>query len=187
MEKVEIIYPVPLSLNRRPTYAVVKRLFTPKQCASLVTFAESCGRFYHSGGQSDVRDVDILYLYPKDLEWPFDKIGRAAVEKNVWNFRLAGFTYPMRIQKYGAGGFTNEHMDSEYEDADLSKITAVVPLVRRRDWTGGQIKLGNHNLAPKLDIGDCLLYPSFYMHWVTPVKRGMRITLSAWVSGPEYT
>lgn len=187
MEKVEIIYPIPLSLSRRPTYAVVKRLFTPKQCASLVAYAETRGRFYHSGGEGDARDVDILYLYPKDVEWPFAKIGRAVAEKNAWNFRLSGFTYPMRIQKYGAGGFTNEHMDFEYEDADLSKITAVVPLVRRRDWTGGQIKLGNHSLAPKLDIGDCLLYPSFYMHWVTPVLKGMRITLSAWVSGPEYT
>jgi hypothetical protein len=186
MEKIDIIYPVPLSTVRRPVFVVVRKLFTAKQCEQLVSFAETHRRFYRSGGSKDARSVDIFYFSPSDMELPFAKIGRVAVERNVWNFALSGFTYPMRIQKYGRGGFTNEHIDFEYEASDLSKITAVVPLVKKQNWTGGRIEIGNHNQSPSIDMGDCLLFPSFYPHSVTPVTKGMRIILSAWVSGPVY-
>lgn len=186
MEKVDIIYPVPLSTVSRPVSVVVKRLFTARQCEQIINFAETHRRYYHSGGRTSSRSVDIYYFYPTDLEWPFEKIGRAAVERNVWNFALSGFTYPMRVQQYARGGFTNEHIDFEYEARDLSKITAVVPLVKKQSWTGGRIEIGNHSHSPSIDQGDCLLFPSFYPHLVTPVKKGLRIILSGWVSGPVY-
>lgn len=186
MEKTEIIYPVPLSTRHRPVFVVVRKLFTPGQCGQIIEYTETHRRYYHSGSSRDARSVDIFYFYPDDLRWPFAKIGRVAVERNVWSFALSGFAYPMRVQKYGRGGFTNEHIDFEYEARDLSKISAVVPLVKKQSWTGGRITIGNHNHSPSLDIGDCLLFPSFYPHWVTPVKKGMRIILSAWVAGPVY-
>ena len=186
MKTVEIIYPLPLVAAQRPAFVVAKKLFTPKQCEALIEFTESHGRYYQSGGLSDTRDVSIYYLYPDQLDWPFAKIGRAAMENNVWGFALSGFAHPMRIQKYRRNGFTDPHIDFEYEVNDPSKLTAVVPLVGRREWTGGQLKIGNHSLTPTIDKGDCVFFPGFYPHWVTSVQKGTRVILTGWLVGPDY-
>jgi hypothetical protein len=184
--RLESIYPIPLAVPERPVFTITKKLFTPRQCESLVHFAETHGRFYRSGGRDAHRAVEIYYLRPQDLEWPFAKIGRAAAKGNVWNFALSGFGYAMRIQRYRRGGFTGQHIDFEYETGDSSKLTAMVPLVPREQWTGGRIKIGNHALSPSPDQGDCLFFPSFYPHWVTRIEKGTRIILTAWIVGPNY-
>lgn len=185
-EKLEILYPVSLAPVKRPVFVVAKRLFSANQCRELLDFAESHRRFFHHDGSASARDVKIFYLEPTDLKWPFLKIASAASSRNVWNFSLSGFAHAMRIQKYSRGGFTDAHTDFEYESSDPSKITAVIPLVKRRSWTGGQLQIGNHAAAPGMDLGDCVFFPSFYFHWVTPVTRGTRITLSAWLVGPPF-
>ena len=186
MENFDILYPVPLPAITPPTFVVVRKLFTPRQCQQLLSFSQTHRRFYQSGNLRDTRYVQIFYLSPSDLEWPFAKIGRAVSSRNVWKFALSGFAHPMRIQRYTKGGFTNEHADFEYELPDPSKITAVVPLVPKENWKGGQIRIGNHALSPKIDLGDCLLFPSFYAHEVTAVTHGTRVVLTAWISGPSF-
>jgi hypothetical protein len=52
---------------------------------------------------------------------------------------------------------------------------------RRLDSALGNIE---HLLAPRMQKGDAVIFPSFTLHRVTPVLSGIRIVLSAWISGP---
>jgi PKHD-type hydroxylase len=149
-----------------------------------VRFAEENGRYYRSGGKKVKRDVGICYLQPENAPWAFKKIARAFARHNVWGFALSGIVEPMRIQKYGIDGYTRPHTDYDYRTTDMSKITAIVPLVPSRSWSGGDLIIAERRV-PRIGRGDCLFFPSFAMHSVSPVTRGERIVLSAWAAGPR--
>lgn len=184
METRKILYPVPLDGRKLPSHRIVRRLLNAKECRELVRFAETPGNYEYSNDGVAAHDVHICELPVDEAPWLYEKIGRAAVENNVWGFALAGFAEMMRIQKYEVEGHTEAHTDYCYELLDTSKITAVIPLLERRRWRGGRFTFGNNHRAPRLRRGDCLLFPGFVPHYVTPVTEGERVSLSAWVEGP---
>jgi hypothetical protein len=177
----EIVFPLPQPVVMLGWFRVRRSLFSPRQCGDLVRFAEEQGRYYRSRKN---RDVAICYVRPKSVAWAFEKMAATLVKENVWGFLLSGIVEPMRIQKYDRGGYTNPHSDFDYSSLDQSKITAIVPLVKRDSWSGGQLSVAGTSVRP-LEQGDCVLFPSFARHAVSRVKKGTRIVLSAWAAGPR--
>jgi PKHD-type hydroxylase len=180
----EIVFPIPQAISKPGWMQIRPSLFSAEECAELVRFAEESGRYYRSGGKHIKRDVGICYLNPENAPWAFKKIARAFARHNVWGFALSGIVEPMRIQKYGIDGYTRPHTDYDYRTTDMSKITAIVPLVPSRSWSGGDLMIAERR-TPRIGRGDCLFFPSFAMHSVSPVTRGERIVLSAWAAGPR--
>jgi PKHD-type hydroxylase len=183
-EADEVVFPVPQAIRKPGWVRVCRSLCSANECRELVQFAEEHGRYHRSGGQRIKRDVHICYLEPEDAPAVFKKIARAFARHNVWGFALSGIVEPMRIQKYGIAGYTRPHSDYDYCTSDQSKITAIIPLVPSRTWSGGNLTVAGRR-AQRIDRGDCLLFPSFALHSVSPVTRGERIVLSAWVAGPR--
>ncbi len=183
VHELELTAPSHLRVETRPPLQVARRALTAAQCDQLLRYSKSNRRYYRStaGG---ARDAEIFYLYPNDLDWVFPLVLDVALANNIWHLEIAGIAHPMRIQRYSSGGFSDPHTDFDYESPDPSKITAIIPLVRRRSWSGGRLLIGNSARSPTaLEQGDCVLFPSFSMHSVTPVRRGTRVVLSAWLSG----
>jgi hypothetical protein len=185
IELDETVYPVPLPIRRLTWTRIKRRLFTAAQCAELVRFAEIRGRYVRSGGKRIRRDVEICYAGPRDLPWAFEALATTFAIENIWGFALSAIVEPLRIQRYRRGGYTRPHMDFDYASTDQSKITAVVPLVPKASWEGGDFLLRGDKIRAAPDRGDCLLFPSFAWHEVSPVTKGVRVVLSAWVAGPR--
>lgn len=179
------VYPVPQPIRKLGWTQIRRRLFTSNECDSLARFAEAEGRYYRSGGMRTARDVEICYLWPKHALWAYERIASAFATENIWGFVLSTMVEPMRIQRYRRGGYTAHHTDYDYESTDQSKITATVPLVRRTSWGGGEFLLRGTKIRRAPDKGDCILFPSFACHGLSPVTKGVRIVLSAWVAGPR--
>lgn len=184
IELDEVIFPVPQRVLKPGWTKVCRSLYSGDECRELLRFAEGGGRYYRSGGKRIKRDVGICYVRPEDAEWAFKKMARAFIQHNIWGFALSGMVEPMRIQKYGVDGYTRPHSDYDYCTDDQSKITAIVPLVSSRKWSGGRLTVAGRRTA-RINLGDCLFFPSFSWHAVSPVTRGERIVLSAWVAGPR--
>lgn len=176
----EILEPVPIRARPLPQFVAVRGLFTSGQCETLLVKT----RFYRSDSQSFGRRVDISYLKPEEFGWVFAKIAAAAARKNVWGLALSAISEPMRIQRYRRRDYSDPHSDYDYATPDHSKLTIIVPLLDRRDWDGGVLEIGNSFLAPRMQKGGAVIFPSFSLHRVTPVISGTRIVLSAWISGP---
>ena len=181
----DIFYPVPQPIRKTAWTRIRRKLFTSDQCDDLVRFAETKGRYYRSGGKRINRDVEICYVSPQDAPWAYEKIAAAFASENTWGFVLSAIVEPMRIQRYKRGGYSRNHTDYDYKSTDQSKITAIVPLVRRTSWEGGDFFVLGAKIRKTPDKGDCLLFPSFAWHGLSPVTKGVRIVLSAWVSGPR--
>lgn len=180
----EVIFPIPQTIHKPGWARVCRSLFSADECRELLQFSEEHGRYYRSGGKKIKRDVRICYLHPDDAPWAFTKIAGTFARHNAWGFALSGIVEPMRIQKYGVSGYTRPHVDYDYTSTDQSKITAIVPLVPSRSWSGGDLTVADRRTA-RIDRGDCLLFPSFVWHAVSPVTRGERVVLSAWAAGPR--
>jgi len=177
------VYPIPQLTAKCKWTRLRRRLFTVKQCDDLLRFAETKGRYYRSDGEE--RKVEICYVWPQDAPWVYKKIAAMFATENIWGFVLSTIVEPLRIQRYGRGYHTKEHADYDYESTDQSKITAIVPLVGRTSWEGGDLFVQGQSIPRSPDKGDCLLFPSFAWHGVSRVTKGARIVLSAWVAGPR--
>lgn len=179
------VYPVPQLIRKIGWTRIKRKVFTSSQCDDLVRLAETKARYYRSRGKDIGRDVEICYVSSQDAPWAYKKIAVVFATENIWGFVLSAIVEAMRIQRYRRGGYVGHHADYDYKSTDQSKITAVVPLVRRTSWEGGDFFVQDVRIRKALDKGDCLLFPSFACHEVSPVTKGVRIVLSAWVAGPR--
>ena len=69
------------------------------------------------------------------------------------------------------------------------KITTIIQLSDTEDYKGGDLKLDVDNeddfVIPR-DKGDIVCFPSFLLHKVFPVKKGVRHSIVSWLSGDSW-
>ncbi|MFQ5457173.1 MAG: 2OG-Fe(II) oxygenase [Myxococcota bacterium] len=184
MENGSVLFPIPIVYRSLPVFKVRRKLFTPQQCDALAGLVSRDRRHYHSPGVNTGKRVNFSYLEPEGNEWVYQKLARCFARCNVWNIALTSIVEPVRLQTYSRDCYTDGHSDFDYAEPDMSKLTAIVPLVSRRSWTGGHFQVGNQLATASIDKGDCLVFPSFQSHSVTRVSKGTRLVMSAWASGP---
>ena len=109
----------------------------------------------------------------------------------MWKYIINGwepFQYTQYDESYG--GHFNWHIDVHprfsVDDPDPRKISFSVGLSDIHDYDGGDfmIKVDKDHKTFKLDRGDVIAFPSWMLHKVSPVTRGMRRTLVGWGNGP---
>lgn len=68
---------------------------------------------------------------------------------------------------------------------DNAKLTFVIQLSTPDEYDGGELQFNNGNimLASK-EIGSIIVFPSYLLHRVTPITRGIRRSLVIWADGP---
>jgi PKHD-type hydroxylase len=68
------------------------------------------------------------------------------------------------------------------------KLSIVVQLTDPKDYKGGELQLfeGGDPIVITKQQGMVTLFPSYMLHQVTPVTKGMRHTLVAWIGGKNF-
>jgi PKHD-type hydroxylase len=68
------------------------------------------------------------------------------------------------------------------------KLSLVVQLSDPSEYEGGdlQIMSGAEPTTVDKGLGKVVLFPSFMLHRVTPVTKGIRRSLVVWVTGPAF-
>lgn len=140
---------------------------------------------------SDVKQIKAL-----DLDSGFVSLFARTVHRiNRENFGLD--LYYDEPQSFNLNYYHSEskddypfHLDSSLPNSmsDI-KLTAVLNL-SRRPYEGGNfsIALTNqpHIIEEINNPGTLLVFPSFYLHEIAPVTKGVRITMSSWFQGPNW-
>tara|TARA_Y100000593_G_C4318560_1_gene342323 strand:+ start:1725 stop:2417 length:693 start_codon:yes stop_codon:yes gene_type:complete len=68
------------------------------------------------------------------------------------------------------------------------KVSAIVQLSDSNDYTGGEVEthcIGGRIIHGK-KMGCIIVFPSFVLHKVNPVSRGIRESLVIWCHGPKF-
>ena len=85
-------------------------------------------------------------------------------------------------------GFYGKHIDMMYKSNGTRKLSMSVQLSEPEDYEGGSLLLytGEEPLTLPKSRGTALFFPSYSLHEVTPVTKGLRYSLVAWFLGPRF-
>jgi len=125
-----------------------------------------------------------------ETEWLYQRLTGVVSEMNkvYFGFSLAGFFESLQFTMYkGAGDHYEKHCDRAF-NKNCRKLSLVLQLSDPKDYEGGDLLLHtsrNPIVMPK-ERGTICLFPSFTLHQVTPITKGNRYTLVAWVHGPSF-
>lgn len=138
-----------------------------------------------------VRKSNVSWISPSpESEWIFRKLTDLVNDSNskFFGFDLWGFGEPLQFTKYEApDGKYDQHIDRMSKTA-TRKLSVVIQLTDPSEYDGGDLSLYT-SAEPSLmhkGLGNVCLFPSYVLHQVSPVTRGTRYSLVAWVTGPQF-
>lgn len=137
-----------------------------------------------------------FFNYLQETKWLFEKINRAieSVNEEYYNFDLNGYD-SIQYSEYRAedDGHYDFHIDFMHDsipqkEYDYMTRKLSFSILLNDDYVGGDFEflVGREPIKHNLEKGDMLLFPSFFMHRVTPVTEGVRKSLVSWVTGPKF-
>ena len=150
------------------------------------------GQLSYGGNDSALRRSQTAFLPPvQKYAWLYNRLW-AALEhcnRHFFDVELAGVEPNLQVGRYDSsnGGFYDWHTDLG-TSSPTRKLSVSIQLSSPADYDGGDLELMYKPVPTKLDRarGSIIIYPSFMLHRVTPVTRGTRWSLVAWVLGRRW-
>lgn len=175
--------------------AVANGIFSETELDQLIADHASLlkeGTLADGGGNPTVRRSQVFMLEnTAKYQWLYHRFWNAAQNANRHNFcvEIAGIEGNIQLARYDSSdqGFYGWHADFGYE-APERKISISVQMSHPDDYEGGDLELYCDDPPVKLPRtrGAMIAFPSFAVHRVTPVTRGTRWSLVAWITGPRW-
>ena len=178
-------------------YYWYESVFSPDQCQEIINIGKSYPQeggqtFSGAGGEpSSIRSSTIRWIDYRDprVEWLVSQLGYMVKEANrqLYKLDLYGFTEKLQFTEYeGQGSHYDWHPDIG-PNMTKRKISIVVQLSDEKDYEGGELLINTGQLlVPSKSQGSVILFPSFLMHKVEPLRSGNRYSLVSWVSGNTW-
>jgi PKHD-type hydroxylase len=150
------------------------------------------GKLGPGNTNAQIRRSQVVMLQdePK-YRWLYSQVWSAAQECNRLFFcvDIAGVETNIQLARYDSSdrGFYDWHTDFA-GIRPLRKISISIQLSRPEDYDGGNLELMYGTEPQTLDKarGAFIAFPSFMLHRVTPVTRGTRWSLVAWILGARW-
>lgn len=170
--------------------------FNQQQIAALIDFVEN--QSDHATVTSNaaknyaenLRRSKIAWVKKNDFAWLYPVIWNVARKANAtYKYDVTPFKDPLQIACYdgSSAGFFEWHMDV-IPSQMTRKISISIPLNSRADYEGGDLEfsIGNITTSVFQKPGAPITFPSWLPHRVTPVTKGKRYSLVAWILGPNW-
>lgn len=139
-----------------------------------------------------IKERDCPFLYSK-LAWIIQQLNG-----QFYNYDLWGFHEDMQFTVYEGdqAGHYEWHQDSMGNTVDENnidqrpprKLSLILQLSDPSEYDGGEIQImsGIDPISLPRERGLITVFPSFMVHRVTPVTKGIRRSLVVWVTGPAF-
>jgi PKHD-type hydroxylase len=185
----------PFQLDYVEDWAYFQGAFSPEECAKIIQIgnARIVGDSRIRGNEvaADIRDSKNSWIMPcDDSNWIFRRVTDVIVDLNsrFFKFELFGFIEGFQFTRYDApGGKYDQHIDRGL-NSWTRKLSFCLQLSDPKDYEGGDLEMyfGKDPTLPKKEQGYATVFPSYVLHRVTPVTKGTRYSLVAWITGPSF-
>jgi PKHD-type hydroxylase len=179
-------------MNLLSTFVSKPKAFTEEECKTLVNL----GKKFEYGTIGN-KEVDYT-IRKSEVDWVrFDNVPKLIRDKfdfllidmnlRNYNFEIYGTDPEYQLTKYSEGFYYHRHKDTGMplkNPGANRKFTVVIQLSKPEDYEGGELKF-EEVAAPK-EQGSMVIFPAFEYHEVTPVTKGERLSLVAFVNGPNF-
>jgi PKHD-type hydroxylase len=179
-------------------------IFTDEEVDKIANY---CNALEKQSGQisgdglinGEMRKSNVAFIRPDaNTAWIFNKINNAIeiVNDRFFNFDLNGYSAIQYSEYHGdEGGKYEFHMDTftgyENKEPEMRKLSLVMMLNKPgEDFEGGEFQINKAQESKPDNIemikGRMIFFPSFFIHRVAPVTKGVRRSLVIWVTGPKF-
>jgi PKHD-type hydroxylase len=139
-----------------------------------------------------IRITRTAWIAPNpETKWIFDRMQAVirALNDRVWQFYLNGFAENFQYTVYQ--GSEGGHYDWHVDQGDLAqrrKLSLSLQLTDPAQYDGCDLQFhaGNHIASASRTRGTVIAFPSYVLHRVTPITRGMRKSVVVWTTGPKF-
>ncbi|MFN8671964.1 MAG: 2OG-Fe(II) oxygenase [Candidatus Sericytochromatia bacterium] len=171
-------------------------IFKPEECEEIINMKGiniEIPVYFES--QEDYDKTNIAeYPIAKDLlqnritvGWISKKLEKVLMHANdkFFHFEIYGINV-IRLNKYDVGRSFNWHTDIGNRELSIRKLTLVVFLSKKEDYTGGELQWWGVDDKINQEQGSIVVFPSYMMHYVPPITSGVRYSLACWAVGPHF-
>lgn len=145
----------------------------------------------------DIRSSKVAWLhYNDETSGLWERISDVIAEVNseFFHFDLTGMYEPMQLTIYTATETAEDHYtwhtDMSMSDKGVPrKLSMSLLLSDPDDFEGGDLQVktdGDTINTLEAEKGRAWFFPSWVLHRVTPVTRGVRRSLVVWIGGPPF-
>jgi len=128
-------------------------------------------------------------------EWLYKKLHDCILESNnTWNFTLSSIEEQIQYSEYNSTqkGHYTWHVDIANDVFALRKLSVIVQLSSSEEYEGGDVEfftggdIDQNKIKAIRNKGSVTVFPSYMLHRVTPVTKGIRKSLVLWVGGTQF-
>lgn len=172
--------------------------FSDEQLKNIVEYLDTLpkepGTVHGGNDNGAVRKSSVAWVSndsPQASEL-YDRMAFIArsINSKFFGFDLFGFVEDMQYTVYEGNeqGHYTWHMDFSDTSPSSRKLTLVLQLSSPEDYEGGELQTLTSYNEQTIDkkLGLVAAFPSWTLHRVTPVTKGIRKTLVIWVAGPQF-
>lgn len=142
---------------------------------------------------TEIRNVSHCWLDFDRFDWLYRLIETEIKEVNWLNYKFNLDRMELiDYLEYNAGGEHGHGKYSQHIDGTINgnrKLTFSILLSDPNEFEGGDLILytdsNRPNFIPKKQ-GMITFFPSFLLHEVTPVTKGIRRSIVSWIHGPQF-
>jgi len=179
-------------LDQINLYAFWKNAFSKEECQTIINIAKNKGLITGATvGKSNIRDSKISWLYPCDnMEWVYRRVTDVVLNLNerFFKFDLFGISEGFQFTSYEApSGKYGKHVDRGL-NITVRKLSISIQLTNPEEYEGGELYLYEDDKPIPMDKsqGTLIVFPSYVVHEVMPVTKGLRNSLVTWVTGKQF-
>jgi len=186
-------------LRNLPIYASDDTIFSKEELDHINNYVDKLN-LQPGIDEGNIRISDLNFINPSnDNKWIFERFNNALdyMNEKYFNFDINGYDF-IQYSTYDSSknGRYDFHIDmglGEMEKAWIENRKLSVTLLLNEpgiDFKGGDFEFNvcgdNRTIKPTLKKGSLLLFPSFLIHRVTPITKGIRKSLVIWLTGPKF-
>tara|TARA_Y100001972_G_scaffold126272_1_gene179604 strand:- start:257 stop:859 length:603 start_codon:yes stop_codon:yes gene_type:complete len=181
-------------------YYIFENALNDRECQNFLDFAGN--EWQDSIITSFANGKDTTKLYPKDsvrkskIVWCNEikllKIAKHYADRansiTNWQFQL-DMVEPLQITKYEKNGHYDFHSDGNgfsrtVNNEKTRKLS--MSIILNDDYEGGEFEFYGHKKSIKPTKGTVIVFPSYMVHRVKPVTKGIRYSVVAWFCGEPF-
>lgn len=145
-------------------------------------------------GSLELRSSRIMWLAEdKKFDYLYKELSNVITHVNdhCYKYSLYGFE-SFQYSEYHAedSGHYTWHIDNSVRGGQqhVRKLSFSAGLNDESEYEGGELQfwLGPEPVSYRLKKGQIIVFPSYLLHRVTPVTKGVRKTLVGWSRGPNF-
>jgi PKHD-type hydroxylase len=182
--------------GRSPSFAWWEGAFTDEEIEKIKEYAKTLATntaLVNTGEGpplEQIRKTKVSWISnTPEASWIYDGMAGVASKLNAqyYNFDLYGFLEDMQFTIYEeTESHYTWHMDMGDNSKAPRKISMVLQLSDPSEYEGGELQILDKAEPETINKqkGLITLFPSYTLHRVTPVTKGVRYSLVVWVCGP---